>query len=295
MRMTATIIAAMDDSPASLHAARLLAGYQGDRRRIAVVALNVQSRPLTLWPGPAVDPGKMDEALLAEGRRRIEPACTVLAEAGLKHERAVRLGIPAESIAEEALRRGAAAIVMGTRGHGALGGFALGSVALRVAHRAQAPVVLVRPDTVQPAALGERVRVLVPLDGSAHATRALNHLLGWRKWLGEVEIDLVHIRSAPTFLDDLLPADRSLLDQWGSQEAEQATREARALLYLAGIDSRLHEAAGEPSAEIVRLAGVLGSELVVMGTRGLGAVHHALIGSVALKVAHASAVPVALI
>jgi nucleotide-binding universal stress UspA family protein len=293
--MTATIIAAMDDSPASLHAARLLAGYKGDRRRLAVVALNVQSRPLTLWPGPAIDPGKVDEALLAEGKLRVEPACRLLTEAGLEPERAVRLGIPAESIAEEAMRRGATAILMGTRGHGILGGFALGSVALRVAHRAQAPVVLVKPDTVHPAALGQRVRALVPLDGSAHATRAVHHLLGWKDWLGEIEVDLVHIRSAPTFLDDLLPADRKLLDQWGSQEAEQATREARALLYLAGTGHRLHEAVGEASAQIVRMAGVLGSELIVMGSRGLGAVHHALIGSTALKVALASAVSVILV
>jgi nucleotide-binding universal stress UspA family protein len=293
--VTATIIAAMDDSPASLHAARLLAGYNGDRRRLEVVALNVQSRPLTLWPGPAIDPGKMDEALLAEGKLRLEPACQLLTEAGLQPERAVRLGIPAESIAEEAMRRGATLIVMGTRGHGVLGGFALGSVALRVAHRAQAPVVLVQPDTVHPAALGQSVRVLVPLDGSAHATRAVQHLLSWKDWLGETEVDLAHIKSAPTFLDDLLPMDRNLLDQWGSQEAEQATRAARAMLYLAGTGHRLHEAVGEPSAQIVRMAGVLGSELVVMGTRGLGAVHHALIGSVALKVAHASAVPVVLV
>jgi nucleotide-binding universal stress UspA family protein len=40
---------------------------------------------------------------------------------------------------------------------------------------------------------------------------------------------------------------------------------------------------------------VLSSELIVMGTRGLGAVHHALIGSVAMKVALASAVPVVLV
>jgi nucleotide-binding universal stress UspA family protein len=195
----------MDDSPASLQAARLLAGYKGDRRRLAVVALNVQSRPLTLWPGPAIDPGKVDEALLAEGKLRVEPACRLLTEAGLEPERAVRLGIPAESIAEEAMRRGATAILMGTRGHGILGGFALGSVALRVAHRAQAPVVLVKPDTVHPAALGQRVRALVPLDGSAHATRAVHHLLGWKDWLGEIDVDLVHIRSAPTFLVDCSP------------------------------------------------------------------------------------------
>lgn len=284
--MPATIIAAVDNGQ--------LAGYQGDRSRLAIVALNVQSRPFTLWPGPAIDPGAVDAALLREGELQLEPARALLAEAGFEPEAAVRLSIPAEAIAEEAARRSAAAIVMGTRGHGALDGFALGSVALRVAHRAQVPTLLVQPDMMLPRALGRSVRVLVPLDGSAHATRAVTQLLGWGEWLGEMQLDLVHIRPAPPLWDSLLPSDRGVLDRWDRRQSEQATRDARALLYLARLGYRLHEAVGEPSAQIVRLAGELGSDLIVMGTRGLGAVHHALVGSVALKVAHASPVPVAL-
>lgn len=293
--MRATLIAAIDNSTASLQAARLLAGYQGDRDRIAIVALNVQSRPVTLWPGPAYDPGAVDAALLREGELQLRTACALLAEAGFAPETAVRLSIPAEAIAEEAMRRAAAAIVMGTRGRGMLGGFALGSVALRVAHRAQAPTLLVQPDTLLPRALGRSVRVLVPLDGSAHATRALSCLLGWGAWLGEMALDLVHVRPARIMWDILPAADRDLLDQWGSKEAEQATRDARALLHVARLGHTLHERAGEPSGEIARLARDLGSDLIVMGTRGLGAVHHALIGSVALKVAHASPIPVMLV
>ena len=141
--MAATIIAAVDNSPASLQAARVVAGYRGARERLAVVALNVQARPLTLWPGPAIDPGKVDEALLAEGRRSVEPACTLLAAAGVPVERQVRLGIPAESIADEAMRRGASMIVMGTRGLGAVHHALIGSVALKVALASGVPVVLV--------------------------------------------------------------------------------------------------------------------------------------------------------
>lgn len=290
-----TLIVAVDASTASLQAARLLAGYQGDRRRISLVALNVQSRPVTLWPGPAFDPGAVDAALLREGELQLKPACALLAEAGFAPQAAVRLSIPAEAIAEEAMRRSAAAIVMGTRGRGPLGGYALGSVALRVAHRAQAPTLLVQPDTLLPRALGHSVRVLVPLDGSAHATRAVSHLLGWGAWLGEMQLDLAHVRPARTMWDILRPADRDSMEQWGSQESEQATRDARALLHAAGLGHGLHEAVGDPSEEIARLAGKLGSDLIVLGTRGLGAVHHALIGSVALKVAHASPVPVMLV
>lgn len=293
--MAATLIAAFDDSPAALQAARLLARYQGGHERLAIVALHVQARPLTLWPGPAIDEGKLEEALLAQGERKLAPACAILADAGFAPERAVRLGVPSDTIAEEAMRRGAELIVMGTRGHGPLGGFALGSVALRVAHRAQAPVLLVQPDTRLPQNVGRSVRALVPLDGSSHAHRAVSFLLGARDWLGETQVELAHVRAASSLWDMLLPAERSLADEWGSVEADHATREARALLHLAGVPYRLHEADGDAAQEIVRLAAALAAELVVMGTRGLGAVHHALIGSVAMKVAQASPVPVVLV
>ena len=246
--MAATIIAAVDNSPASLQAARVLAGYRGERERLAVVALSVQARPLTLWPGPAIDPGKVDEALLAEGRRSLEPACKLLGTAGMAVEAQVRLGIPAESIADEAMRRGASMIVIGTRGEGALRGFALGSVALRVAHRAQTATMLVQPDTLLPSDLGRSLRVLVPLDGSSHAFRAVTFLLSSWEWLGQLQVDLGHVRPAPNVLEALLPAERAPLEQWGSLEAERTTREARAALHIAAIPYRLHEAAGKPGS-----------------------------------------------
>src|SRR6185503_10310206 len=112
------------------------------------------------------------------------------------------------------------------------------------------------------------VRVLVPLDGSAHATRAVGELVGWKAWLGEMQLDLVHIRAPLTLFEAMLPPHRDVPDQWGSKQSEEATRDARALLYVAQIGHRLHEAAGEPSVEIARLADALGSELIVMGTRG---------------------------
>lgn len=135
----------------------------------------------------------------------------------------------------------------------------------------------------------------MPLDGSSHAFRAVSFLLSSREWLGQLQVDLGHVRPAPNVLEALLPAERAPLEQWGSLEAERTTREARAALHIAAIPYRLHEAAGKPGEQIAHLAAGLGSELIVMGTRGLGAVHHALIGSVALNVALASGVPVVLV
>lgn len=70
------------------------------------------------------------------------------------------------------------------------------------------------------------------------------------------------------------PPEQALLDEWGTLEAEQASRDA---------------------LEVVRLVEELDADLVAMGTRGLGALHHALLGSVALKVAIGSPVPVMLV
>ncbi|HZR03354.1 MAG TPA: universal stress protein [Burkholderiales bacterium] len=96
----------------------------------------VQPRPAVLWPGPGIDPGAVESALVREGEAQREPARSLLAKSRFEPEVAVRLSIASQAIIEDAHRRNAQLIVMGMRGHGALGGFALGSVALRVAHRA---------------------------------------------------------------------------------------------------------------------------------------------------------------
>ena len=272
--MPVTIVAAVDRSPAALQAVRLLAGYQGDRATLSLVLLNVQ---------PAAE------------RRSLDEAAALIADAGFDMRKEVRFGSASAQILEEAARSGAALIIIGTRGHGAMRGFALGSVALRVAHGARVPVLLVRPDTVLPRTLGRSMRVLVALDGSPPATRALTEVLGWEKWLGQLDLDLAHVRRAPGLLGRLAPDEQAMIEEWGSLEAEEATRDARALLYAAQRACRLHEPAGDPSLELVRLAGSLGCDLVAMGTRGLGAAHHALVGSVALKVAIGSPAPVLLV
>lgn len=104
-----TLLLAADGSPASDRAVELLAGYRGDAARTEVAVLNVQARPLVIWRTAA----------------------------------AVRLGFAAGAILREAEARNAGMIVMGTRGHGAVRGFALGSVAMRAAHASPLPVCLV--------------------------------------------------------------------------------------------------------------------------------------------------------
>lgn len=273
----------------------LLAGYAGDLAELAPLVLNVQSRPLSFWPEGGLDVGAVEAALVDAGRTVIKPAVERLAAAGLPVEAAVRLGLPADTVLHEARSHGVEAIVMGTRGAGALQGFALGSVALRVAHGGAAPVILVKPEDRLPGGLGKRLRVLLAMDGSKPALRAAERLAAWRGWLGELEVHLAYVQQPLSVLRAVLPPHDDVIEQWSSREGEQATQAARELFGGAGIAHHLHLTVGNPALELKTLAERTSSDLVALGTRGLGAAHHALVGSVALKAAALCPLPALLV
>lgn len=292
--MSTRIVVAIDGTPAADHAVELLRNYGGDRSQLQTVCVNVQTRPLAFWPEPSIYVGPIEEALLASGREIAERSAASLRGAGLNAESAVRLGFPADAIVREAQSVGADIIVMATRGHGVLGGFALGSVAMRVVHASPIAVCVVRPESRLPAHMGRKLRVLLAQDGSDSALHAATTLASWR-WLGELDVQIVYVQQPLTYLATVLPPHDDVIQQWSTKAGENAARAARELFAKARISNHLHLTMGEPASEIVQLTGETGCDLVVMGTRGLGAAHHALIGSVALKVAAHAAVPVVMI
>ena len=287
-----TLLLPFDGSPAAARAVELLASYRAERSALTLHVFNVQARPIKLWPEAALDMHLVEAALIESGRGTIKPAIERLAATGMHVHSAVRLGFTAQTILSEARRQKAEAIVMGTRGHGALQGFALGSVALRVAHGGAAPLILVKPDDRLPVNLGKQLRVLLAIDGSEPALHAAERLVTWRAWLGELEVHLVHVQEPLTWLEAVLPPHDDVIRQWSAAAGEAATQAARALFTRAGIVHHLHLAAGDAPQEIARLAGHTNAELVALGTRGMGLAHHAFIGSVALKTAALSPVPV---
>jgi nucleotide-binding universal stress UspA family protein len=294
-REAVPLLLAYDGSPAAQRALELVVGYRGERGRLEVLAVNVQQRPVTMFPGMGIDPAALDAALAEAGHAALAPALERLAQAGIAARGEVRYGLPAPALLDDARASGAQAIVMGTRGHGALHGFALGSAAMRVAHGGVAPALIVGPEAALPGALGERLRVLCAVDGSTPALRALERLLAWRGWLGELEVHLAHVQAPVTLLEKMLPPHEDTLAQWRGDEGDKAAQGARELLARANVRHELHVAAGDPAAEIARLARDTKCELLALGTRGRGAAHHALVGSVALKAAAASAVPALLV
>ena len=138
------------------------------------------------------------------------------------------------------------------------------------------------------------MKVVVAVDGSIsslHAVRALIDLLGSRK---DVEIHVVNVQP-PVHWFDLLPDDKQKIVQQRQQQAgEDICKSANRMLDLADLAHTSHVVVGEPAEAIVRCAGRLGCELILMGTRGMGGVAGLVLGSVATKVVHLSEVPVML-
>jgi nucleotide-binding universal stress UspA family protein len=286
-----SLLVPVDGSPSAQRALDFVSRYHGARGAVRVTALNVQSQLAATYPEAAAA-----AQLLMEGGEAVAAAAVKqLGLAGVAAEAVVEVGPAASVICEQARARGADLVVMGTRGHGMLRGFALGSVALRVAHGAPVPVCLVHPDSKLPGAFGKALRVMLAMDGSAPAQRAAGTLAAWRPWLGELDVQVVHVQAPLTVAEQILPPHDDLVAQWSTKEAEGATRDAIALFESTGMKKHLHLSAGDAAEEILHLAGKTGCEMIALGTRGRGAAHHALVGSVALKVAAASPLPVLLV
>src|SRR5690606_9370019 len=112
------------------------------------------------------------ETLTRRAESYLADQAQALREAGLNVTTTVMVGAPDARIAEVAQRRTDPLVVMATHGYSGVRRWALGSVADRVVHSTCAPVLLVRSGITAPDPPALK-RILVPLDGSALAARAL--------------------------------------------------------------------------------------------------------------------------
>ncbi len=142
--MLKTLIA-VDGSEHSLHAIEAVAKIANETMQRQVVLLNVRSGPALYGDLPSLSLEQIDDAqkkqqddVLAIALERAR-ACGLVVGATRRAE-----GNTAREIVRVATECGADQIVLGTRGMGALGSLFMGSVAQRVIHLAEVPVLLVK-------------------------------------------------------------------------------------------------------------------------------------------------------
>ena len=177
-------------------------------------------------------------------------------------------------------------LVLGARGTGGFDGLLFGSVSERVAQLATRPVAVVR--AAAPVSGG---RVVVGIDGSARSLTALRWAAAEAR-ARDADLDVVHAWRLPMVAASpvvtVLP-DYSTLEDIGSSVLDAALADPA----LADVRVHPHFVHDSPARALLERAA--GAGLVVAGTRGLGRVSGALLGSVSRQLLHHAACPVVVI
>ncbi|MFF4595890.1 universal stress protein [Amycolatopsis sp. NPDC001319] len=270
----AAVVVGVDESEAALAAARW-AAEEAVRRECV----------LRLFHAGLVDPARRErpgeEPLpLERARRWIERAVQVAQEAapGVRIEYVVRLGTAADLLV--GLSEEAALIVLGSHGLGGLRGAAIGSVALRVAASARCPAVIVR-GRAKP---GGPVVAGVVGDGDDRTLRFAAEAARGR----QVPLILVH-----AWHEGLLD-DPDLVEAAAEGEERALRRRADDLARTGPGGTILARAVHERSAARA-LLGFEDAQLLVIGSRGRGAVTGGLFGSTGNRLLAHAICPVAVV
>jgi nucleotide-binding universal stress UspA family protein len=135
------------------------------------------------------------------------------------------------------------------------------------------------------------ITVLLPVDGSASSTRAVQMVANWYPRLAPLEVRLLYVQvgnSVPsTALDE--PTGNGPLET-----GHRVLESAAAILARAGVPCSSDVRSGYVPAVIVQCAKLTNCDGIVMGTRGMGSSDEVL-GSIARQVINFSNLPVTLV
>jgi nucleotide-binding universal stress UspA family protein/enoyl-CoA hydratase/carnithine racemase len=204
------------------------------------------------------------------------------------HCHIVRGITPAEAIIEEITKHHCHLVIMGTNGRRGLKRLMMGSVAKEVVHRSPIPVLTTRAET-------ERTfppkKILVAYDSSEDSLQALRLAADWAPALS-AEVTLIHAMEPVTYPD--FYAHYTLRGNHLKRLSQQC-HEALAAVGMEHLGAVTHDTAviyALAADGISEYASEHDFDLVVLATRGLSGIAHALFGSVAERVTQISRVPV---
>ncbi|WP_129247149.1 MULTISPECIES: universal stress protein [Achromobacter] len=140
------------------------------------------------------------------------------------------------------------------------------------------------------------LNILVPVDGSDNADRAVLYARQLAQGAGSARVHLLNVQTpvqGRAGLSRLITQE--MIDDFYVREGQEAMEEARKLLDVTGTAHASHVAFGHVATEIAGYARDHDCARIVMGTRGNGSLANILIGSVANQVLQLADVPVTLV
>ena len=294
------ILVPIDLSPSSHNAVEFVATRKtllGANAQIEI--LNVQM-PLKRRATFLLSRGAIDRFYEEHAERVFTRARAILSREGLYVRECMRVGVPDQTIADEAARRKADLIVMGTRGLGALKGLFMTSVSTGVVSLSHCPVLLIRngqsPKT-------DKLRVGIAVDGSEFGAAAVRYAMRHIKLFGEgaefFVINVVNDYHGAAFtnvtgiaMPSLTEADVKELE---TNDFEDAVSQVRPAFARAGVKPEEVCLVGDPADELSSFAESHGLDLLIVGSRGHTRLQSAVMGSTAAALAAEGSVPVLVI
>jgi nucleotide-binding universal stress UspA family protein len=151
-------------------------------------------------------------------------------------------------------------------------------------------------------------KILLAIDGSESATHATQAAVELSKKT-DSELNVLYVGEDPysaaffypdaTNAEGVKQVDPALIEELGRQFEQEARQvldaEVEKVRAVGGTVAEAYLRMGSPAAEVVDLAEELGVGLVVVGSRGLGGIRRALIGSVSDSVVRHAHCPVLMV
>ncbi|MGZ8982638.1 MAG: universal stress protein [Methylotenera sp.] len=137
--------------------------------------------------------------------------------------------------------------------------------------------------------------ILIPVDGSKHARKALKHAIEAVKEGLMANIHVINVQPVILPLGELPLLDAELIEKAQQEQAKKVVKSACKLLDDAGLKYTKHFEIGPIASTIVNYAKAHGCDSIIMGTRGMGALGNLMLGSTANQVVHLAEIPVTLV
>ena len=271
-----------------------------------LMAIEQEHPSIGLYLNPELHSHETDTHRAGHAQQYLDSVASRMSGAGVTTSTVVPRGEPAATIVEEAGKDPNTLIAMASHGRSGLARWWMGSVADKVLHTADNPLLIIRSQS-QPA--GSRVnspeRLIVPVDGSEVAEEVLPHVAYLASAL-QIPVDLVQVTISETeyyqamsmglrVLPPTLPSFQTFSDRVEG-EARAYVADVRARLTQLGVsdvEERLVQ--GSPAESICDLVTAHPNSLVAMTTHGRSGVGRMILGSVAERVVRQSGGPVLLV
>lgn len=140
------------------------------------------------------------------------------------------------------------------------------------------------------------MNVLIPIDGSPSAERAVEYVIASKGWLKEApQVFLLNVQWKLASGNVKLFISQETINDYHREQGMAALAGARAKLDAAGIPYTYHISIGIPAEAIVQYAQEQHIDQITMGAHGRDTLTTLLLGSVVSKVLHLADMPVLLI